>query len=209
MDLLSPQQKLPFLDLMQTFHDLCGERGAQYVLCGGSHLGARREKGMIPWDYDLDVSVPLRHLQPLLEVLLELGQTGIYIYDAAHWVSNGTFKVALKEDQAVVLDIFVVGPTAKGRYTGVSPSCRRRWPNWFYDDYEEFISRKLVPFEDRQFFVPKTDRILRRHYGEDCFVRKVFHKPIDVGPEHPQFLKRRCIPVENGKLRPELETISY
>lgn len=43
--------------LMKDFDDICTRHGVEYVLIGGSALGAVRHGGFIPWDDDVDILV--------------------------------------------------------------------------------------------------------------------------------------------------------
>lgn len=46
------------LDILLEFDKVCREHNLQYCICGGTMIGAVRHKGFIPWDDDLDVSMP-------------------------------------------------------------------------------------------------------------------------------------------------------
>lgn len=54
------------LILLQEFHQFCVENNIQYSLQAGSLLGAVREKGFIPWDDDLDVTLTREEYEKFL-----------------------------------------------------------------------------------------------------------------------------------------------
>lgn len=46
------------LGIYKVFAELCEKHGLRYHAIGGTAIGAARHKGFIPWDDDLDVSMP-------------------------------------------------------------------------------------------------------------------------------------------------------
>lgn len=60
------QEKI--LAMMKWFHQLCVENNITYYMVGGTMLGAVRHKGFIPWDDDIDVGLPRKDFDKLLEV---------------------------------------------------------------------------------------------------------------------------------------------
>ena len=61
-----------YLELLAEFDKVCKAHGLRYDLCGGSMLGAVRHGGYIPWDNDIDLSMP----RPDYERLLALKTDG-------------------------------------------------------------------------------------------------------------------------------------
>lgn len=70
------------LDLLLFLKKVCDENGLTYYLIGGTLLGAVRHKGFIPWDDDIDVSMPLKDYMKLHKIFKEknnsLGKYSLY-----------------------------------------------------------------------------------------------------------------------------------
>ena len=56
------------LNLVREFVAVCGRYGLDYRMMGGTLLGAVRHKGFIPWDDDIDMAMPRRDFNRLLEI---------------------------------------------------------------------------------------------------------------------------------------------
>lgn len=54
---LKERKQLQF-DILVKIDSICREHGFRYYLCSGTLLGAVRHKGYIPWDDDIDISMP-------------------------------------------------------------------------------------------------------------------------------------------------------
>lgn len=59
-------------ELLRTFKKLCAAHHLQYHLAGGTLLGAVRHQGFIPWDDDMDVSMPVEDFLKLQELSAQL-----------------------------------------------------------------------------------------------------------------------------------------
>lgn len=62
-----PEQKNLALDILIYFDSFCREHNLKYFLAYGTLIGAIRHKGYIPWDDDIDVLMPRRDYEYLLE----------------------------------------------------------------------------------------------------------------------------------------------
>lgn len=71
-NLLSLQEtQRVYLELLRQFDQVCREYDLRYDLCGGTMLGAVRHQGFIPWDNDIDLSMPRPDYERLLKLKLE------------------------------------------------------------------------------------------------------------------------------------------
>ena len=70
---LTPDEiKAEELAMLVEFDCLCRREGLSYSLAGGTLLGAVRHEGFIPWDDDIDISMP----RPDFNKLIELARSG-------------------------------------------------------------------------------------------------------------------------------------
>ena len=57
------------LSTLKEFHRVCEINNIRYQLAYGSLLGAIRDGGQIPWDYDIDVILPIEEKSTLIKAL--------------------------------------------------------------------------------------------------------------------------------------------
>lgn len=134
------------LTLLREFDALCGELSLRYDLCGGTLLGAVRHAGFIPWDDDIDVSMP----RPDYERLLEL-------------VACGTASVA--ENRKIVSNRDNTFLRHYARYVRLD---LRRSSDYSSDNDCPFIGIDIFPHDG----MPEDENASRRLVGRIGLMRK-------------------------------------
>lgn len=61
--------QMALINTLNELHRVCSKNGIHYQLAFGSLLGAVRDEGQIPWDYDIDVLVPYQEKDHLISSL--------------------------------------------------------------------------------------------------------------------------------------------
>lgn len=111
------------LNIAQYIDEFCKENGIDYCLMGGSALGAKRHKGFIPWDDDLDVFMTPTNYEKFRECfnqkgdkerfyIQELGASKGKVITAKLRLNNSYYEEEIIKDwhihHGVYVDIFIL-----------------------------------------------------------------------------------------------------
>jgi len=113
--------KSAILDIYKDVAALCDKYGLVYMMSGGTCLGTIRHQGFIPWDDDLDIMLPRKYYDALINLLEkgELGEKYEFTYPNSNTDANTVFlKIFRKHTKDV--ELFNINtPFPKGIYIDV------------------------------------------------------------------------------------------
>lgn len=82
--------------LLCIFNDICHQNNLVYWLDGGTLLGARRHKGFIPWDDDIDITMPRKDYNIFIKVAQEYFPDDCYIELSNRFMHKKDYYVPCK-----------------------------------------------------------------------------------------------------------------
>ncbi len=65
------------VEILRTFVEFCDKHSLRYFLAGGTLIGAVRHQGFVPWDDDMDISMPRKDFERFRELTMD-GKLGRY-----------------------------------------------------------------------------------------------------------------------------------
>lgn len=122
---LSPEEsralKNAILDIYIDVATLCDEYNLTYMMSGGTCLGAIRHKGFIPWDDDLDIMMPRKDYNILVELLKagKLGHKYEFSYPNAQTDANTVFLKIFRKNSKYIEIHNINTPFPKGIFLDV------------------------------------------------------------------------------------------
>jgi lipopolysaccharide cholinephosphotransferase len=144
-------------ELLRVFDAVCEKHGLCYWLDFGTLLGARRHSGFIPWDDDLDVSMPREDFDRAFSVLPEeMKRFGIEVKPFPN-CPMGVFGFSFRHlETGIWLDVFPVDPYyTDGSLEEVRETLLKgvRQYRKYYDRHKLKMSRADMTAAKERFFL--------------------------------------------------------
>jgi hypothetical protein len=142
--------------------DILDANGIPYFILWGTHLGAVRHKGLIPWDFDVDIGVEARHERKILDLVSErCKETGYHIVKNDDYVIRITFSSV--NYQHVDIELWYDDDEVEGTL----------FTHTFYGKINiprnEVYPLAHYKFYDRTLSGPKEDAYLRKTLGDNIY----------------------------------------
>ena len=115
--------KITILNIYKDVASLCDRNGLTYMMSGGTCLGAIRHQGFIPWDDDLDIMLPRKDYDALIQLLErgELGEKYEFAYPNSKTDANIVFLKIFRRHTKDVELFNISTPFPKGIFIDVFP----------------------------------------------------------------------------------------
>ena len=111
------------VEILTEVATFCDQHNLRYYLCGGTLIGAVRHKGFIPWDDDIDVSMP----RPDYDIFInsfhcekeyiqvfscqnkkDYWRTHCQVFDTRTVVVEDSYRQDIAKDNAVFIDLYPI-----------------------------------------------------------------------------------------------------
>lgn len=110
------------LEIYNDVEEVCTKYNLKMMLGGGSCLGAVRHKGFIPWDDDIDLVMPRKDFNKLLDVFdQELGEKYYLVDMLKTHTGQKTFTKVMKKNTTFVETVTNVNLSPAGIFIDIFP----------------------------------------------------------------------------------------
>lgn len=203
------------LNVLSDFHRVCEKNGIQYFLAYGSLLGAIRDNGQIPWDYDIDTWVHFEDKEKLFKAL-ENDLCKDY-YFVCHYYHNSAYHRMLRispkgyNSEVLHVDVFWLSGASDNPVVNKKQLKNmeriRRISFYKYCDYKFMgnLNSRLIQILTRfkiimSRMIPDVvlDKIYNKYVSRSSTSSKMVNDGDSLYADSEWFKKNKCIEIGNG-----------
>jgi phosphorylcholine metabolism protein LicD len=201
---LSPEDSYSLYKMFYEASQLLEKNGIVYWIIGGTFLGAVRSGGIIKWDDDIDIMIPVEYKDKLYK-LFKNDKT-FYIHKNNKYCNKILYR---NNNNKLFIDIFYGKKSRKNGQSIIehyNKKSKKTWPNdYYYLDklfplrkykfgaYEVYGSKEHLDFMERNFSKKwNTEAVISHSHSKNLKKPIVFMmKPEDYEPAKPFFVPKR------------------
>ena len=133
------------IELLDWIVNLCEINNLSYFIVGGTLLGAVRHKGFIPWDDDIDISLPRNDYETLIEFISKLNHSEYFLHNSSTDKEfNFLFTQINKNHTYVKANPFFSKHKHHGIRIDIFPLDKSRNPNSISSKINSFMIRQIL-----------------------------------------------------------------
>ena len=201
---LSPIDSYNLYKLFYEVSQLLEKNGIVYWIIGGTFLGAVRSSGIIKWDDDIDIMIPVQYKDKLYKLFKD--DDTFYVYSNIMCITHD--KISYRNTDKYFIDVFYGKPTLQNGKIVIDHNnfiCNYLWPNEYFHLDELFPLRKYKfgacevygpnkyhKFMERNFSKKWNTEALISHSHSKKLTKKmvIMMKPEDYEPAKPFFVPK-------------------
>lgn len=195
--------QLKLVEMLVYFRDFCEEHNLRFTLAAGTMLGAVRHHGFIPWDDDLDVQMPRKDYERLIELWDKYADTTKYKCERSNKEMCVRFPMTVlrRVDTTCIYDHSINDDICQGLkidvefLDGVPKNSWARKFNVICSNFLALLRTERIPNRKSKFvrFLSKTVLFVFPSHSIRWAVSKVFEKqlmkyPFDGDFEYVRYL---------------------
>ena len=192
-DLLKGIQRVEY-DMLREMDRVCRLNGIRYFLGQGTLLGAAKYGGFIPWDDDIDVLVPFRDLERLMEVFPKEGNRDYIITDssverhypltwtkirALHTLSRPKKYASIPLNWGICIDLFPIYPLSDAPLL-------RKLEIFMFRAANKLMLAEMTRFDGRRSVFVRALELVPRSF------RHFFHRFVKAHGENTRYVLLPC-----------------
>jgi phosphorylcholine metabolism protein LicD len=199
---LSSEDSYSLYKLFYEVSKLLEKNGIVYWIIGGTFLGAVRSGGIIKWDDDIDIMIPIEYKDKLNKLFKNNDE--LCVYRTVFFID----KISYRNNKKYFIDIFYGSPNLVNQKIVIDHTCflfRYEWPNDYYylEDlfplrkykfgaYEVYGPNKYREFMERNFSKKwNTEGVISHSHTKKLKKPIIFTmKPEDYEPAKPFFIPK-------------------